>query len=142
MTADYDEGSSKHTTRADEIDKYVGQRLRQKRVAAGLSQQALGDVVGVSIQQIQKYEKATNRVAAGKLYKLAELLREPVTYFFEGLDIHAKRASNFAESQEEFADKDGVKEREVLSLVRSYNEISNPHVRKKILDLVKTLSAG
>lgn len=142
MTVEYEEESSKHVGRVDEIDKYVGARLRQKRVALGLSQQVLGDAVGVSIQQIQKYEKATNRVASGKLYQFAELLKESVTYFFDGIETAKKASNNFAEGQEEFVDKDSVKEREVLSLVRSYNEITDAGVRKRILDLVKTLSAG
>ena len=108
----------------------------------GLSQQVLGDAVGVSIQQIQKYEKATNRVASGKLYQFANLLKVQIEYFFEGMDgLEKKIKPNLAESQEVFSDgNDAVQEKEVLLLVRSYNEITDSGVRKKILDLVKTLS--
>jgi len=127
--------------RVDDVDRHVGKKLRMRRIMLGLSQQVLGDAVGVSIQQIQKYEKATNRVASGKLYQFAKLLNVQVAYFFEELEgLTKKLKPNLAEAQEEFVDKDGVHEREVLSLVKSYNEITDSGVRRKILDLVKTLS--
>ena len=127
--------------RVEDADRHVGKRLRSKRLMLGLSQQKLGDAVGVSIQQIQKYEKATNRIASGKLYQFAKLLNEPIAYFYEGLDaLTNKTKTSMAESQDDFLDKDTVNEREIMALVRSYSEISDIAVRKKILDLVKTLS--
>lgn len=128
--------------RVDDVDRHVGKKLRMRRIMLGLSQQVLGDAVGVSIQQIQKYEKATNRVASGKLYQFANLLKVQIEYFFEGIDGFTKKIkSNLAESQEAFVDgNDAVQEKEVLLLVRSYNEITDSGVRKKILDLVRTLS--
>ena len=94
----------------------------------------------MSIQQIQKYEKATNRVASGKLYQFAALLNVPIAYFFDGLDSLVTRpASSMAEGQDEFMDKDIMHEREVMTLVRSYNKIADVKVRKTILDLVKSL---
>lgn len=127
--------------RVDDIDRHVGKKLRQKRIYLGLSQQALGEEVGVSIQQIQKYEKATNRIASGKLYQFAQLLKEPISYFYEGVeDVVSKIKPSFAEAQEEFSGKDIVHEREILSLVRAFNEIPDAGVRKTVLDLVKKLS--
>ena len=141
MTGDGDNVNVFRITRVNDIDRHVGKKLRLRRIMLGLSQQILGDAVGVTIQQIQKYEKATNRVASGKLYQFAKLLHVPVQYFFAELDEAAQRSrASFAESQEEFVDKDAVQEREVLSLVKSYNEIRDTSVRKKILDLVRTLS--
>jgi len=128
--------------RVDDVDRHVGKKLRMRRIMLGLSQQVLGDAVGVSIQQIQKYEKATNRVASGKLYQFAKLLHVQVAYFFEEIEGLTKKLkpTNLSESQEEFVDKEAANEKEVLSLVRSYNEITDSSVRRKILDLVKTLS--
>ena len=130
--------------RVDDVDRHVGKKLRMRRIMLGLSQQVLGEAVGVSIQQIQKYEKATNRVASGKLYQFAKLLNVPIAYFFEEMEAFARKlkpSMGMSESQEEFVDKDAAHEREVLSLVRSYNEITDSSVRRKILDLVKTLSS-
>lgn len=143
MTENIYEEQNVSIGRVDDIDRHVGKKLRQKRIYLGLSQQALGEEVGVSIQQIQKYEKATNRIASGKLYQFAKLLKEPVAYFYEGVeDMVSKMKPNFAEAQEEFNSKDIVHEREILSLVRAFNEITDSGVRKTVLDLVKKLSVA
>ena len=92
--------------RVDDVDRHVGKKLRMRRIMLGLSQQVLGDAVGVSIQQIQKYEKATNRVASRKLYQFAKLLHVQVAYFFEEMEGLTKKLNpSLAESQEEFVDK-------------------------------------
>ena len=67
------------------VDAYVGQRLRQRRTLLGLSQEKLGEAIGVTTQQIQKYETGSNRIGAGRLYQLSQALQVPVSYFFEGL---------------------------------------------------------
>jgi transcriptional regulator with XRE-family HTH domain len=70
---------------ANQIDAIVGKKIRARRVAAGVTQDSLGKALGITFQQIQKYESGTNRVAAGRLYEIANLLNVPVTYFYEGL---------------------------------------------------------
>ena len=74
-------------TRVSDIDKYVGQKLKECRITQGLSQQTLGKIANVSIQQIQKYEKGTNRISSGKLFLFAQFLQVPLTYFFEQINF-------------------------------------------------------
>jgi transcriptional regulator with XRE-family HTH domain len=126
--------------KADSMDGHVGKRLKMRRILLGLSQQDLGEAVNVSIQQIQKYEKATNRIASGKLYSLSKLLKVPVAYFFDS-DEAPKNHLSFAEEQVSYeVDDNSATERELLALVRSYNDIKDQTLRKKVLDLVKTMS--
>ncbi len=73
-----------------EIDSYVGLRLKMCRILRGMSQEQLGDHLGITFQQIQKYEKGINRISAGRLYEVAQLFAVPVTYFFEGCIEHAE----------------------------------------------------
>ncbi len=113
--------------KADLIDHHVGKRLKTRRILLGLSQQDLGDAVNVSIQQIQKYEKATNRISSGKLYALSQLLQVPISYFFD----------NNANADSDGAD---LPEREVVLLVHSYKEIKDPKIRQKIMDFIKTVA--
>lgn len=127
----------------DSIDSHVSKRLRTRRIMLGLSQKTLAEAVDVSIQQIQKYEKSTNRISSGKLYSLANLLKVPVSYFFEKLGnteySNVSSASVFAESQEGFLVDEIIPEKEVISLIKAFNEIRDLQVRRKIIDLVKSL---
>jgi transcriptional regulator with XRE-family HTH domain len=124
----------------DDIDRYVGKRLREKRKYLGLSQQDLGEHIDVSIQQIQKYEKASNRISSGNLYKLAKKLEVPLNYFFEGIERNpSSNVQHLAEDQKAFSYND-QHEREISTLIKYYNEISDPTVRKKIIDLVKAMA--
>lgn len=134
-------------TKVDSIDLYVSKRLKMRRVILGLSQKKLAEAVDVSIQQIQKYEKSTNRISSGKLYSLANLLRVPISYFFENASSYTDCKNNvntisvFAEDQENFLSDDTVPEKEVLNLIKAFSEVKNSHVRKKIIDLVKSIKA-
>lgn len=130
--------------RADHIDHLVSTRLKNRRVLLGLSQQQLGEAVDVSIQQIQKYEKATNRISSGKLYSFSKFLKVPVSYFFDPID-NTKLSDVFAEDAEEYDGQEHIKaghvnEKEVINLIRAFNEVKNPQVRKKILELVRAMS--
>ncbi len=124
-------------TRIDYVDRHVSTKLRMRRIMLGLSQQVLGTEVGVSVQQIQKYEKGSNRVSSGKLYHFSNLLEIPITYFFE--DLNDKNSSD--KTAEPLKGYDTAHEREILTLVKAYNEIPDIQLRKKILDLVKSLSS-
>ena len=126
--------------KADFMDNHIGRRLKMRRILLGLSQRDLGEAVNVSIQQIQKYEKATNRIAGGKLFSFAKLLKVPIEYFFDATEDYSP-ISAFAEEQAAFETEDtSASERELLTLVRSYNDIKDNSLRKKVLDLVKSLS--
>jgi transcriptional regulator with XRE-family HTH domain len=126
-------------TRIDEIDRHVSMKLRSRRIMLGLSQQTLGAEVSVSVQQIQKYEKANNRISSGKLYHFANFLNVPIGYFFEGIGIKTP-PHVFAESYDQEAIDNHVHEREVLELVRSYNAIKDANIRRKVIDLVRSMS--
>ena len=128
---------SKAKSRTDYIDTCVGKNLRNRRVLLGLSQQDLGEAVDVSVQQIQKYEKATNRISSSKLFKFAKLLNYSLSDFFRG--VREEENEVFAEDQEEFI-SDAVPERELLALIRAFNSITDPNVRRKIIELAKSLS--
>jgi transcriptional regulator with XRE-family HTH domain len=128
--------------RADHVDQLVSRRLKMRRMMLGLSQQDLSNSVSVSIQQIQKYEKATNRISSGKLHAFANFLKVPVNYFFEQSDENGKTIHGiFAEDETKYdsTDPNAVTEKEIVSLIKSFSEVKNPQSRKKIIELVKTM---
>ncbi len=128
--------------RADNVDKLVSHRLKMRRIMLGLSQNDLGKAVDVSIQQVQKYEKATNRISSGKLFAFAQFLRVPVTYFYnQGNDSKNLIGAIFSEKAADYDanDKDAVTEKEVVALIKSFSEIKSPQSRKKIIELIKTM---
>jgi len=118
----------------DPVDAHVGARLRMRRALVGMSQEQLGATVGISFQQVQKYERGMNRMGASRLYQFARALRIPVSYFFDGLDGH--------ESQKLAAtEEDKIYSRETLTLVRAYYAVSDKKQREKIMSLIKTMAA-
>jgi transcriptional regulator with XRE-family HTH domain len=144
-----DKEEHKKEGRVDPVDAIIAQRLFRRRCLLGYSQRDLADYAGVSIQQIQKYEKSTNRISGGRLYKFSKLLRVPIEYFFESIDeILAKSqgvamSSALAEEQVVFTPKiqDGVAtEKEVITLVKSYNGIKDRNVRRKFLELLRSVA--
>jgi transcriptional regulator with XRE-family HTH domain len=123
------------------IDIHVGGRLRLRRLAVGLSQERLAKSIGITFQQIQKYERGTNRIVASRLHDLARVLDVPVGYFFA--DMNEGTLSEAAPRPQEEAmafAHDLMGERETLELVRSYYKISDPRIRKRLFDLVKSVS--
>jgi len=127
------------------VDVYVGRRLRLKRTIMGMSQEALGKAIGVTFQQIQKYERGINRMGASRLYHFARLLSVPVSYFFEGYgDADALEdispAYAVAEPEMMAFDHEHVSSRETMDIMRAYYKIKNPAVRKRIADLVKAVA--
>jgi transcriptional regulator with XRE-family HTH domain len=135
----------------DPIDKVVGERLMKRRRLMGYSQSEVAEATGVTIQQIQKYEKAVNRISSSRLYKLARLLKVPVSYFFENVenltedsteaDFLAEDADAYEHTPSELDITENASDREIIYLVRAYNNISNNDVRKQILELTKTISS-
>jgi transcriptional regulator with XRE-family HTH domain len=118
------------------IDRHVGLRLRMRRKALGLSQERLAEAVDLTFQQIQKYERAANRVSASKLWELARVLQTPVSYFYEGLaeteDAAAARARE--ELQDFLISPDG------LELAIAFPRIRSPRLRRRLLELVRALA--
>ena len=120
----------------NDIDVYLGKRLRRRRRLLGLTQQQLAGTVGVRFQQIQKYECGANRISAARLWQLSEALEVPVGYFYDGLSERVEReAKAEAEGGEMFARK------ETLDLVRAYYLLGE-RPRRRLLDLAKSLNGG
>lgn len=122
------------------VDIHVGKRLRSRRTILGMSQEEIGAAVGITFQQVQKYERGLNRIGSSRLYQFSCLLGVSVSYFFEEFhDASLSTDSGMAEEPASF-EHEHFNNKEVLTLVRAYYGISDPLVRKKILSLVKSLS--
>lgn len=128
--------------RADNIDKLVSRKLKMRRMMLGLSQEEVGQAIEVSIQQIQKYEKAKNRIASGKLFTLAKFLKVPINYFFDYSSNYLSQDA-FAEEADPYDanDEESVSEKEVINLIRAFSEVKNPQTRKKIIELIKSMNS-
>ncbi|MDD9876966.1 MAG: helix-turn-helix transcriptional regulator [Magnetovibrio sp.] len=127
------------------VDVHVGGRVRQRRTLLGLSQERLGEAVGLTFQQIQKYEKGANRIGASRLFQFSEILDVSVAYFFEDMpeEIKSRRGAYNAGLRDQAQDglsADPMARRETLELVRYYYRITDPAVRRNIFELTKTLA--
>ena len=129
--------------RADSVDQLVSRRLKMRRMILGLSQQDLGKAVDVSIQQVQKYEKATNRISSGKLFAFSKYLKVPVAYFYDQTETSDNLiGAMFAEDSVAYKadDQNSASEKEIISLVKAFGDIKQPQSRKKIIELIKTMN--
>ncbi len=122
--------------KVDDIDKVVSKRLKKIRLTLGLRKKDIAQEIGVSTQQIQKYEKATNRISSGKLFAIAKYLKVPLIYFYEGSDDNYPCSSAFAE---ESAKDICMREDELTSLIKVFGEVKNPQDRKKIIKMATEL---
>lgn len=122
-------------------DVYVGSRIRLRRNMLGMSQENLGEQLGITFQQIQKYEKGTNRVGASRLQAISSILAVPVSFFFEDFPGQEGAGKGFAEDGSSGFGLDFVTSPEGLQLNRAFVKISDVKVRRKIIELVKTLAA-
>jgi len=122
---------------ANSVDKRLGQRLKTRRMELGVSQERLADLLGVTFQQIQKYEKGVNRIAASRLFSMAEALDVTVGYFFEGLSAGAPNGVR-EESQEIVYDT--LATPEGLQLVQMFSSIKSAKIRKRVVELVRALA--
>ena len=120
------------------VDVHVGKRIRHRRWMVGMTQQQLGDGVGIKFQQIQKYETGMNRVSASRLWDIALALDVPINFFFEGIEDDALALE--AEMEPE-AKGDLLADKEALELVRSYYAIPEQQ-RRRLFDLARVLSEG
>ena len=121
------------------IDVHVGSRIRLRRNMLGLSQERLGENLGITFQQIQKYEKGTNRVGASRLQAISSILSVPVAFFFEDAPEQAgQQNSGFAEDNETTYVVDFLQTNEGVQLTRYFTKVTDPKVRRKIIDLVQT----
>jgi transcriptional regulator with XRE-family HTH domain len=132
--------------RPSPIDVHVGSRVRLRRTLLGMSQERLGDALGLTFQQVQKYERGVNRIGASRLFDLSRVLDVPISFFFDdmpdamgGSATAMRRGLGLSESQDGFED-DTLHRRETLELVRAYYRITDPAVRKRVFDLIKSLT--
>lgn len=124
------------------VDTHVGSRLRQRRALLGMSQTDLGKAVGLTFQQVQKYERGFNRISSSRLFEFSKVLDVPVAHFFDGMDASVgttKRKPGRPKSVDKSPDTLNTK-RETLELVRAYYKIRSKSLRTKTLDLIQALA--
>jgi transcriptional regulator with XRE-family HTH domain len=129
--------------RVESIDAHVGKRLRQRRIELGLSQQKLSSVTGVSYQQIQKYERGTNRIGASMLWLLCSVLNVSPGHFFEGLSHRGKTAGagqSLSDVERPSYGHDVLSDRETMELVKAYGGIDDAQVRKGVRQMLGALA--
>ncbi len=137
--------------RPSPIDVHVGSRVRLRRTLLGMSQEKLGDALGLTFQQVQKYERGVNRIGASRLFDISRVLDVPISFFFDDMPEGMQetpmsgprgRTHGVSETQEPFGMglDDNLTKRETLELVRAYYRITEPTVRKRVFDLIRTLA--
>jgi transcriptional regulator with XRE-family HTH domain len=123
------------TKKANLIDGQVGNRVRIRRMLIGMSQEKLGDLLGLTFQQVQKYEKGINRIGAGRLFEIARILDVPIDFFYDGVSASSDGHGETSAPVMEF-----VSSSEGLQLSLAFMKIKDPKVRKRMLDLMKSLA--
>src|SRR5215216_6979340 len=118
------------------IDKHVGSRVRMRRMMLAMSQEKLGDALGLTFQQVQKYEKGTNRIGASRLQQISIILQVPVAFFFEG----APGPDGLAEGASPEYVQDFLSSSDGLKLVKSFMEIPSAALRRRVVDLVEEMA--
>jgi transcriptional regulator with XRE-family HTH domain len=140
--------TSKRKTKGtpDSVDVHVGQRLRVRRSLLGLSQEKLADSIGLTFQQIQKYERGMNRISAGRLYQFSKVLDVPVSYFYDSLGLanSQKLVPGMGDNDQEPFGSDGtssnvLQTKETIDLIRAYYSIDNPELRKEVIRFIKSM---
>jgi transcriptional regulator with XRE-family HTH domain len=129
------------------VDVHVGGRVRLRRTLLGLSQEKLGEAVGLTFQQIQKYERGANRIGASRLFEFSRILEVPVSFFFDDMPeghtvVDGRIAWGLAEQPQVPLEPDPLTRRETLELVRAYYRIGDPSVRRRLFELTKSLGNG
>ena len=126
---------------ANPIDAHVGHRVRLRRMLIGMSQERLGELLGLTFQQVQKYEKGVNRIGAGRLYEIAGILGVPVSFFYEDMDAAAaESAASAGGTAEPPPIMEFISSGEGIQLSLAYMRVKDAKVRRKILDLVRSLA--
>jgi transcriptional regulator with XRE-family HTH domain len=137
---DEPDSEERSSRRANPVDVHVGTRVRLRRMLLGMSQEKLGEHLGLTFQQIQKYEKGINRIGASRLFDLSKVLAVPVQFFYEELPVSAgDGASGFAEQPESYA-VEFLTSREGLELNKAFARITDPRVRRSIVELIRSFA--
>jgi len=123
------------------VDIHVGSRVRLRRIELGISQEKLAAELGLTFQQVQKYERAANRISASRLFQMGKALGVKVPFFYEGYE-EAGAASGFAEPPAEAFQSDLLQRRDTIELFKAFYAIDDAALRRRLLDLARTLAAG
>jgi len=124
------------------IDKHVGSRVRMRRMMLSMSQEKLGDALGLTFQQVQKYEKGTNRIGASRLQQISLILQVPVAFFFEGAPTLSQQPSDLGDAPSPTYVSDFLATSDGLALTKAFMRIKEPRLRRRIVDLVEEISGG
>ena len=122
------------------IDRHVGSRVRMRRMMLSMSQEKLGDALGLTFQQVQKYEKGTNRIGASRLQQISDILQVPVAFFFEGAPILPGQTAGLGEAPSPAYISDFLATSDGLALTKAFVEIKDSKVRRRIVDLVEAIA--
>jgi transcriptional regulator with XRE-family HTH domain len=134
-------GRRQKSDKPNPVDVHVGSRVRLRRTLLGMSQEKLGDALGLTFQQVQKYERGANRIGASRLYDLSRVLDVPVSYFFEEFgDLPA--ITGLGEASADPYQPNPMMKRETLELVRAYLRIADPQIKRRVFELTKALAAA
>lgn len=123
------------------IDKHVGSRVRMRRMMLSMSQEKLGDALGLTFQQVQKYEKGANRIGASRLQQISTILQVPVSFFFEGAPPSADQLSGFDEAPSPSYVTDFLATSDGLSLTKAFMRVKSPKLRRRIVELVEEIAS-
>jgi transcriptional regulator with XRE-family HTH domain len=124
------------------VDRHVGVRVRLRRQMMGMSQEKLGEELGVTFQQVQKYERGANRIGAGRLWHLARVLEVPVSFFFDGVSTTGEQPTGFAEGDQTPMVNSFLQSADGVALAQAFSRISDPKVRRRVLELVRAMADG
>ncbi len=142
--APIDEGDDRNNSRrANPVDKHVGERVRMRRMLLGMSQERLGENLGLTFQQVQKYEKGVNRIGASRLFDLAHVLGVPIQFFYENMPASVSglvAAPGMAEQGGDTYVADFLSSRDSIELNKAFARITDPRVRRSIVDMVKSVA--
>lgn len=122
------------------VDKHVGSRVRMRRMMLGMSQEKLGDALGLTFQQVQKYEKGTNRIGASRLQQISHILQVPISFFFEGAPAVSGRATGMGEAPSPAYVSDFLATSDGLALTKAFMRIKDAKTRRRIVDLVEAIA--
>jgi transcriptional regulator with XRE-family HTH domain len=134
-------GTRRRRTHPHPVDLHVGQRLRLRRSELGMSQGKLAEALGLTFQQVQKYERAANRIGASRLYELSRVLGVPIAYFFDEMDAGIETGGGFEEAQRGRYDVPPL-DRDQVEIVTVFQRIADPATRRRLVELAKALGAA
>lgn len=126
----------------DPVDKFVGGRVKMRRLMIGISQEKLGDALGLTFQQVQKYEKGTNRISASRLQQIAHILRVPILFFFEGAPQQPGQPKGSGEAPSPTYVSDFLASRDGLALTKAFMALKSAKLRRCIVALVEQIAGG